>query len=164
MQCAQTAFAAFLFGHQASKAESKTEQRTKKEAAKLGAAAKQAMAVPSKAGRKTPSKSAEAVHSAVNFRTLALLGIAAVFGTVLTKPSAISSKTHDPVVQGAACSPQWLPMFLAQIPASPSPLPPNPPPPPTPPVLPPNEHQAFCGGCEKCPAAGAKSYTHAPSH
>jgi len=86
--------------------QSKTAQKTKKEAS-----AEQAKAVPSKAVRATPSK---VESSAVSFRTLALLGVAAVFGASLTQPSALGSTTHEPVVTGVACSPQWLPLLMGQ--------------------------------------------------
>merc|ERR1719491_1904018 len=86
--------------------QSKTAQKTKKEAS-----AEQAKAVPSKAVRATPSK---VESSAVSFRTLALLGVAAVFGAILTQPSALGSTTHEPVVTGVACSPQWLPLLMGR--------------------------------------------------
>jgi len=104
--------------------QSKTAQKTKKEAS-----AEQAKAVPSKAVRATPSK---VESSAVSFRTLALLGVAAVFGAILTQPSALGSKTQGPSVgvAGVACSPQWLPMIMAVIEEPPMPPPsPSPPPP-----------------------------------
>merc|ERR1719491_1257776 len=100
-----------------------TAQKTKK-----GASAEQAKAVPSKAVRATPSK---VESSAVSFRTLALLGVVAVFGASLTQPSALGSKIQGPSVgvPGVACSPQWLPMIMGQTPAQP----PMPPPPHSPP-------------------------------
>merc|ERR1719491_2731241 len=107
--------------------QSKTAQKTKKEAS-----AEQAKAVPFKAVRATPSK---VESSAVSFRTLALLGVVAVFGASLTQPSALGSQTQGPSVgvPGVACSPQWLPMIMGQTPAEPPMPPPTPPPPHSPP-------------------------------